>query len=460
MKQQTLKGSFTLFGKGLHTGLSITVTFNPAPENSGYKIQRIDLEDEPIIDAVAENVVDTQRGTVVAKGDVRVSTIEHGMSALYAMGIDNCLIQVNGPEFPILDGSAIKYVEKIKEIGIQEQNAPKDFYVIRKKIEIKDDKSGSCITLLPDDEFSITAMCSFQSKFIASQFATLDGMANYENEIAAARTFVFVRDIEPLLNANLIKGGSLDNAIVIYERQMSQENLDKLADVLGVPHMDATNLGYIQNKPLVWDNECTRHKLLDIIGDMALIGRPIKGRIVATRPGHTVNNKFARLMRKEIRKHEVQAPFYDPNEEPVMDVKRIRELLPHRYPMQLVDKVIALGPTTIVGVKNVTSNEPFFQGHFPEEPVMPGVLMVEAMAQCGGLLVLNTVEEPERWSTYFMKIDDVKFRQKVVPGDTLIFKVELLAPVRHGISSMKGYMFVGDNVVAEATFTAQIIKNK
>ena len=460
MKQQTLKGSFTLFGKGLHTGLSITVTFNPAPENSGYKIQRIDLEDEPIIDAVAENVVDTQRGTVVAKGDVRVSTIEHGMSALYAMGIDNCLIQVNGPEFPILDGSAIKYVEKIKEIGIQEQNAPKDFYVIRKKIEIKDDKSGSCITLLPDDEFSITAMCSFQSKFIASQFATLDGMANYENEIAAARTFVFVRDIEPLLNANLIKGGSLDNAIVIYERQMSQENLDKLADVLGVPHMDATNLGYIQNKPLVWDNECTRHKLLDIIGDMALIGRPIKGRIVATRPGHTVNNKFARLMRKEIRKHEVQAPFYDPNEEPVMDVKRIRELLPHRYPMQLVDKVISLGPTTIVGVKNVTSNEPFFQGHFPEEPVMPGVLMVEAMAQCGGLLVLNTVEEPERWSTYFMKIDNVKFRQKVVPGDTLIFKVELLAPVRHGISSMKGYMFVGDNVVAEATFTAQIIKNK
>ena len=460
MKQQTLKGSFTLFGKGLHTGLSITVTFNPAPENTGYKIQRIDLEGEPIIDAVAENVVDTQRGTVVAKGDVRVSTIEHGMSALYAMGIDNCLIQVNGPEFPILDGSAIKYVEKIREIGLQEQNAPKDFYVIRKKIEIKDEQSGSCITLLPDEEFSITAMCSFESKFIASQFATLDGMSNYAEEIAAARTFVFVRDIEPLLNANLIKGGSLDNAIVIYERQMSQENLDKLADVLGVPHMDATNLGYIQNKPLVWDNECTRHKLLDIIGDMALIGRPIKGRIVATRPGHTVNNKFARLMRKEIRKHEVQAPFYDPNEAPIMDVNRIRELLPHRYPMQLVDKVIELGPTPIVGVKNVTSNEPFFQGHFPEEPVMPGVLMVEAMAQCGGLLVLNTLEEPERWSTYFMKIDDVKFRQKVVPGDTLLFKVELLAPVRHGISSMKGYMFVGDNVVAEATFTAQIIKNK
>ena len=434
-KQKTLKGSFSLFGKGLHTGLSLTVTFNPAPENTGYKIQRIDIEGEPIIEAIAENVVETTRGTVIGKGDVRISTIEHGMSALYAMGIDNCLIQVNGPEFPILDGSSILYVKKIKEVGIEEQNAPKDYYVIRKKIEVKDDSTGSCITILPDDDFSLTTMCSFESKFINSQFATLDKMESYEKEIAAARTFVFVRDIEPLLKANLIKGGDMDNAIVIYERKLEQEQLDKLADLLGVSHIDAENIGYIQNKPLVWENECTRHKLLDIIGDMALIGRPIKGRIVATRPGHTINNKFARAMRKEIRKHEVQAPFYDPNETPVMDVNRIRELLPHRYPMQLVDKVTSLGPTTIVGVKNITSNEPFFQGHFPQEPVMPGVLQIEAMAQCGGLLVLNTVEEPERWSTYFMKITDVKFRQKVVPGDTLVFKVELLAPLRHGIST-------------------------
>ena len=460
MKQKTLKGSFSLFGKGLHTGLSITVTFNPAPENTGYKIQRIDLEGEPIIDAVAENVVDTQRGTVLAKGDIRVSTVEHGMAALYALGIDNCLIQVNGPEFPILDGSSKNYVEKIQEIGTVEQNAPKDYYVIRHKMEIKDDKTGSCITILPDDDFSITAMCSFDSKFISSQFATLDNMDKFVSDIAAARTFVFVRDIEPLLSANLIKGGDMDNAIVIYERQLEQDKLDKLADLLGVPRLDATKLGYIQHKPLVWDNECTRHKLLDIIGDMALIGKPIKGRIVATRPGHTVNNKFARLMRKEIRKHEVQASFYDPNEPPVMDVNRIRELLPHRYPMQLVDKVISIGPNSIVGLKNITSNEPFFTGHFPEEPVMPGVLQIEAMAQCGGLLVLNTLEEPERWSTYFMKIDDVKFRQKVVPGDTLLFKVDLLAPVRHGVSSMKGYMFVGDTIVSEATFTAQIVKNK
>lgn len=459
-KQRTLKGSFSLFGKGLHTGLNLTVTFNPAPENTGYKIQRIDLEGQPVIDAVAEKVVDTQRGTVLANGDARVSTVEHGLAALFAMGIDNCMIQVNGPEFPILDGSAAMYVEKINQVGIEEQNAPKDYYIIRKKIEVKDEKSGSCITILPDDQFSITAMCSFESKFINSQFATLDNMENFEKEISAARTFVFVRDIEPLLQANLIKGGDLDNAIVIYERQTTQERLDMLADMLNVPHMSADNLGYIQHKPLVWENECTRHKLLDVIGDMALIGKPIKGRIIATRPGHTVNNKFARMMRKEIKKHAIQAPIYDPNEEPIMDNNRIRELLPHRYPMQLVDKITAIGPTSIVGVKNVTSNEPFFQGHFPQEPVMPGVLQVEAMAQCGGLLVLNQVEEPERWSTYFLNIDNVKFRQKVVPGDTLLFRVELLHPVRHGISSMKGYMFVGDKVVSEATFTAQIIKNK
>ena len=460
LKQKTLKGSFSLCGKGLHTGLNLTVTFNPAPDNHGYKIQRIDVEGQPVIDAVAENVTETTRGTVLSKNNVKVSTVEHALAALYAAGIDNCLIQVNGPEFPILDGSAKFYVENIERVGIEEQNAVKDYYIIKSKIKYKDEATGSSIMVLPDEDFSVNVLISYDSSVLSNQFATLDNMSDFPKEIALSRTFVFVREIEPLLGAGLIKGGDLDNAVVIYERQMTQENLDKLADVMKVEHRDATKLGYLNHKPLVWPNEPARHKLLDIIGDLALIGRPIKGRIIATRPGHTVNNKFARLLRKEIKLHEIQAPVYNCNEVPVMDVNRIRELLPHRYPFQLVDKVTAIGANYIVGIKNVTVNEPFFQGHFPQQPVMPGVLQIEAMAQVGGLLVLNSVDEPERYSTYFMKIDGVKFRQKVVPGDTLIFRVELLAPIRRGISSMKGYVFVGEKVVCEAEFMAQIVKNK
>lgn len=460
IKQKTLKGSFSLKGKGLHTGLDLTVTFNPAPENHGYKIQRIDLEGQPTIDAVADNVIETTRGTVLAKGQARVSTVEHGMAALYALGIDNCLIEVNGPEFPILDGSSQYYVQEIEKVGIEEQNAVKDFYIIKSKIEFRDEETGSSIIVLPDENFSLNVLVSYDSVIIPNQFATLEDMSKFNEEIAGSRTFVFVREIEPLLSAGLIKGGDLDNAIVIYERQMTQDNFDKLADVMGVPHMDAGKLGYINHKPLVWPNECARHKLLDVIGDLALIGKPIKGRIIATRPGHTINNKFARQMRKEIRLHDVQAPVYNCNDAPVMDVNRIRELLPHRYPFQLVDKVIEIGANYIVGIKNVTANEPFFPGHFPQEPVMPGVLQIEAMAQVGGLLVLNSVDEPERYSTYFMKIDGVKFRQKVVPGDTLIFRVEMITPIRRGIASMKGYVFVGEKVACEAEFMAQIVKNK
>ena len=460
LKQKTLKGSFSLCGKGLHTGLNLTVTFNPAPDNHGYKIQRIDVEGQPVIDAVAENVTETTRGTVLSKNGVKVSTVEHGLAALYAAGIDNCLIQVNGPEFPILDGSAKAYVENIERVGVEEQNAVKDYYIIKSKIEYKDEATGSSIMVLPDDSFSVNVLISYDSQILSNQFATLNDMSNFPQEIASSRTFVFVREIEPLLAAGLIKGGDLDNAIVIYERQMPQNQFDQLADVMKVEHRDATKLGYLNNKPLVWPNEPARHKLLDIIGDLALVGRPIKGRIIATRPGHTVNNKFARLLRKEIKQHDIQAPVYNCNEEPIMGVNRIRELLPHRYPFQLVDKVIAIGANYIVGVKNITANEPFFQGHFPQEPVMPGVLQVEAMAQVGGLLVLNSVDEPERYSTYFMKIDNVKFRQKVVPGDTLLFRVELLAPIRRGISTMKGYAFVGEKIVCEAEFMAQIVKNK
>lgn len=459
LRQNTIKESFSLSGKGLHTGLNLTVTFLPAEANHGYKIQRMDMPGQPVMDAVAENVIDTQRGTVLGRGDMRCSTVEHGMAALYAFGIDNVLIQVDGPEFPILDGSAALYVKEIERVGLQEQDAPKDYYYITKKMEFRDENTGACITLLPDDDFSITSMISFDSKVLSSQFATLDNMENFASEVAAARTFVFVREIEPLLMAGLIKGGDLNNAIVIYERQTSQENLDKLCVLTGAEKHDATELGYLQHKPLVWENEPARHKLLDIIGDMALIGKPIKGRIIATRPGHTINNKFARMMRKEIRKHEVQAPKYDMGKTPVMDIGQIRTLLPHRYPMLLVDKVIELKGNTIVAVKNITNDEPFFQGHFPSESIMPGVLIVEAMAQAGGLLVLKGLDENESYSTYFLRIDNVKFRQKVVPGDTLVFRVEIISPLRHNIGVMQGYAFVGENCVAEATFTAQVIKN-
>ena len=459
-KQKTLAKSFSMQGKGLHTGLDIQITFNPAPENHGYKIKRVDLEGQPVIDALAENVASTQRGTVLSKNGIQISTVEHAMAALYAYEIDNCLIEVNAPEFPILDGSSRFFSEEIRKAGIVEQNAPKDFYIVKHKIEVKDEETGSSLIILPDEKFSVNVLISFDSPVLSNQFATMNDLSEFPEEIAASRTFVFVREVEMLRQNNLIKGGDLDNAIVIYERKMSQESFDKLADVMRVPHMDAEQLGYINHKPLVWANECARHKLLDVIGDLALIGKPIKGRIIATRPGHTINNKFARQMRKEIRLHEIQAPSYDCNREPVMDVNRIRELLPHRYPFQLVDKVIEIGANYIVGIKNITANEPFFQGHFPQEPVMPGVLQVEAMAQVGGLLVLNSVDEPERYSTYFMKIDGVKFRQKVVPGDTIIFRVEMLAPIRRGISTMKGYAFVGEKVVCEAEFMAQIVKNK
>lgn len=459
-KQKTLAASFSLKGKGLHTGLDIEITFNPAPENHGYKIKRTDLEGQPVIDALAENVVATQRGTVLKKNNVQVGTIEHAMAALYAFEIDNCLIEVNAPEFPILDGSARYFAEAIQKVGSVEQNAPRDYYIVKHKIEVKDEESGASLIILPDEKFTVNVLISFDSPVLNNQFASMNDLSEFPSELAASRTFVFVREIEMLLNNNLIKGGDLDNAIVIYDQKLPQESLDKLADMMNVPHLNLKELGYINHEPLVFDNEPARHKLLDVIGDVALIGKPIRGRIIATRPGHKINNQFARMIRKDIKQNEVQAPVYDPNREPVMDINRIRELLPHRYPFLLVDKIIEIGGNYIVGVKNITANEPFFQGHFPQEPVMPGVLQVEAMAQTGGLLVLNSVDEPERYSTYFMKIDGVKFRHKVVPGDTLIFRLELLAPIRRGISTMKGYVFVGDTLVSEAEFMAQIVKNK
>jgi len=460
VKQKTIQDSFTLKGVGLHTGLEIVVTFNPAPEDHGVKIKRVDLEDQPVIDALADNVVNTQRGTVIGKNDVTVSTIEHGMAALYALGIDNCLIEVDASEFPILDGSSIEYVRSIQKVGIKTQEKDKDFYVVRKKIEVSDPETGSKLTLLPDDSFCINSFIEFDSKYIPNQSATMDSVTDFESEIAQARTFVFVREIQKLREAGLIKGGSLDNAVVIYERELPQNELDEIADELNVPRQNAKELGYLNSRKLVFPNEPARHKLLDIIGDMALIGKPIKGRLIAIRPGHKINNKLARLIRKDIKLNEVQPPIYDPTVEPIMDNNRIRELLPHRYPFLMVDKIIHKTDKFIVGVKNITTNEPFFTGHFPQEPVMPGVLQIEAMAQTGGLLVLSSLDNPEKYSTYFLKIDNVKFRHKVVPGDTVIFRVEIIGEVRRGIATMRGLAFIGDKVVSEADLTAQIVKNK
>lgn len=457
-KQKTIKEAFSLSGKGLHTGLNISIKFCPANENTGILIKRVDVQDQPIIEALAENVTHTVRGTVLQKGDVQVSTVEHAMATLYAYGVDNCMIEVDAPEFPILDGSSKYFVENIEKVGIVEQSAEKEYFIVKKKIEYILPESGSKITLLPDDSFSIDVHIGFKSPLLGNQFATLNSLDDFAKEVSSARTFVFVREIEPLLQMNLIKGGDLKNAIVIYDECMSQDKMDNLADKLGQGHIDAEKPGYLTE--LTSENEPARHKLLDVIGDLALVGRPIVGKVIATYPGHKVNTDVAKIIRKEIKKQDQQAPEYDPSKEPLLDVKAIKKLLPHRWPFLLVDKVISIKENSVVGVKNVTANETFFQGHFPDEPVMPGVLIVEALAQTGGILILNDLEEAEKYSTYFLKIDNVKFRNKVVPGDTLLFKLDLVEPVRRGCAIMRGVAFVGEKIVAEAEFMAQIVKNK
>jgi len=458
-KQKTLAKEFTISGKGLHTSCIVTAVFKPAPENHGFKFKRVDLEGQPVMDADANLVGDTSRGTVLVQDGARLSTIEHALAALVGMDLDNVLIEIDNQEMPIMDGSAKLFVEAIEQAGVVEQNAEREYFEIKEKIVYKDPKTGSELIALPDDDYRLNVMIAFNSKVLNNQFASLESLSDFKQEISACRTFVFLRELEFLLQNNLVKGGDLDNAIVIMDRQVSQEELDRIADLFNHKHVEVQkDSGILNNLDLRFENECARHKLLDVIGDLSLAGVRIKGRIIATKPGHGVNTEFAKILKREYQASKRSAiPEYDPEKEPVMDVNRIKQSLPHRFPFLLVDKITEINDDHIIGVKNVTVNEPFFQGHFPEEPVMPGVLLIEAMAQCGGLFVLHNKEE--KYSTYFIRVDNVKFRKKVVPGDTLVFKIILTNPIRRGIANMKGLCYVGKTLVAEGEFMAQIVKN-
>ena len=459
VKQKTLAKEFSISGKGLHTNCLVKMTFKPAPINHGFKYQRIDLEDKPIIPASAEYVGDTSRGTVIGIGNARVSTLEHSLAALTGMDLDNVLVEIDNEEVPILDGSSRFFVQAIEEAGVVEQDADREYFVITEKIVYKNEKTGSEIIALPDNDYNLNVLISFNSSVLNNQFASLDSLTDFKTEIANCRTFVFLHELEFLLKNNLVRGGDLDNAIVIMDREIAQEELDRIADLFNHKHVKVKPQGGILNNvDLQYNNECARHKLLDVIGDLSLAGKRIKGRIIATKPGHNANTEFAKLIQKAIRKEESKekAPYYNPNSPVLMDVNKIKELLPHRFPFLMVDKVIDIQKDYIVGVKNVTVNEPFFQGHFPDEPVMPGVLLVEGMAQAGGIFVLRNLVG--KYSTYFMKIDNVKFRKKVVPGDTVIFKIILTSPIRRGIAEMRGLCYVGDSIVAEGDYMAQIVK--
>ncbi|MDI5895903.1 MULTISPECIES: bifunctional UDP-3-O-[3-hydroxymyristoyl] N-acetylglucosamine deacetylase/3-hydroxyacyl-ACP dehydratase [Flavobacterium] len=461
VKQKTIKTEISLTGVGLHTGKEVKMTFKPAPVNNGFTFVRVDLEGQPIIEADANYVVNTQRGTNLEKLGVKIQTPEHVLAALIGCDLDNVIIELNASELPIMDGSSKYFVEALEKAEIEEQNAKRNVYVVKEVISFTDEASGSEILVMPNDHYSVTAMVDFGTKILGTQNATMKSITDFKTEISESRTFSFLHELESLLENGLIKGGDLNNAIVYVDKEISAATMENLKVAFGKDEITVKPNGILDNLTLHYPNEAARHKLLDVVGDLALIGTRIQGKVIANKPGHFVNTQFAKKMAKIIKiEQRNYVPVYDLHQEPLMDIHKIMAVLPHRPPFLLIDRIIEMSETHVVGMKNVTMNENFFVGHFPEAPVMPGVLIVEAMAQTGGILVLSTVPDPENYLTYFMKIDNVKFKHKVLPGDTLIFKCDLITPIRRGICHMQANAYANGKLVAEAELMAQIAKKQ